>query len=89
MTDHFQVCKVITDLDRKETIVLGTALGLSYIKLKRMDTIPEDMIAGWLRGDDAVRETSGPPSWASLAAALNETGHTDIANKIKKGMFVH
>ena len=88
MNDHSQVCEIIKDLDREESINLGGVLGLSYIKLKKMNTIPEDMIAAWLRGDDNVIETSGPPSWESLAKALNKTGHTEIANTIKRSKCV-
>ena len=88
MTNHFQVCEIIKNLDRNESINLGAALGLFYIKLKRTDTIPEDMVAAWLRGDDNVIETSGSPSWESLATALDKTGHTKIAITIRRGKCV-
>ena len=84
MADHFEVTELLEDLDKKDVIKLGTALGLSYIKLKKMETFPEDMAAAWLRGDDDVNKKSGPPSWESLATALDRTRHTDIASKARK-----
>ena len=44
-----------------------------------------DMIQAWLNGDDDVTTRSGPPSWSSLATALERTGHTAIASKVRKG----
>ena len=84
MADHFEVTELLENLDKKDVIKLGTALGLSYIKLKKMETFPEDMVAVWLRGDDDVNEKSGSPSWESLATALDKTRHTDIASKARK-----
>ena len=68
----------LKDMDREDVIRLGIALGLSFTKLKMF---PEDVIAAWLRGDDKC----GPPSWTSLATALERTGHTAIASKVRKG----
>ena len=85
MTDLLAVSKCLEDLDSEEVIRLGVSLGLSFIKLKKMTMFPEDAIAAWLRGDDAVSEISGPPSWGSLIIALYKREHTSIASKVRKG----
>ena len=83
--DHFQVSSLLQDLNNDEMIKLGTALGLDFNKLK---SLPDDMVGAWLRGDDNVIETSGPPNWESLATALDKTGHTKIAITIRRGISV-
>ena len=50
-----------------------------------MKSLPEDMIAAWLREEDNVTMTSGPPSWMSLVTALEAVGQRGIASKIKRG----
>ena len=77
----YAVSQYLKDMDREEVIRLGIALGLSFIKLKGMNMFPEDVIAAWLRGDNEC----DPPSWTSLATALEGTGHTAIASKVRKG----
>ena len=84
MADHFEVTELLENLDKKGVIKLGTALGLSFIKLMKMEMFPDEMVASWLRGDDDVNKKSGPPSWESLATALDKTRHTDIASKARK-----
>ena len=86
--DHFQVSSLLKALNNDEVITLGTALGLDFNNLKRMTSLPDDMVGAWLRGDDNVIETSGPPSWESLATALDKTGHTKIAITIRRGKCV-
>ena len=81
MSDLSAVSKFLEDLDSEEVIRLGVSLGLSFSKLKRMTMFPEDAIAAWLRGDDDVRKTS----WASLAQALSDKKHTNIAGRIREG----
>ena len=75
------VSEYFKDVNREEVIRLGLALGLLYSRLEGMKMFPEDVIAAWLRGDDQC----GPPSWTSLATALERTGHTVIASKVRKG----
>ena len=72
----------LKDLDR-EVIKLGVHLRLSYIKLEDMKK--KNVIAVWLREDDNVTTRSGPPSWTSLATALERVGHTAIASKVRIG----
>ena len=79
---------LLEDLNNDEVMKLGTALGLDFNKLKRMTSLPYDMVEAWLRGDYDVIKTSGPPSWESLATALNKTGHTKIAITIRRGKCV-
>lgn len=68
---------------------MGGALGLNYPKMLRMKTLPDDMVAAWLMQEDNVIETSGSPSWDSLAEALELTGQTGLAHKIKSGKCLH
>ena len=77
----YAVSQYLKDIDREELIRLGLALGLLYSRLEGMKMFPEDVIAAWLRGDDKC----GPPSWTSLATALEGKGHTAIASKVRKG----
>ena len=86
--DHFQVSSLLENLNNDNLRKLGTALGLAFTKLKRMTSLPDDMVEAWLRGDENVVKTSGPPSWESLATALDKTGHTEIAITIRRGKCV-
>ena len=83
--DHFETSRLLKALSNDELIELGTALGLSFSNLKRMTMLLGDMIQAWLNGDDDITTRSGPPSWTSLATALERTGHTAIASKVRKG----
>ena len=78
------VTSLLRDMCKDDIIRLGVALGLSFFALKRMSTMPEDMIQAWLDQRDTVIEMSGPPSWASLATALDKTDHSDIATRIRR-----
>ena len=71
-------------MEDKQLRELGGALGLDYIKITRMDHLPAEMIAAWLRAEDDVHETSGPPSWDGLVKTLREIGQTGIASRIDK-----
>ena len=84
MKYHYKVCSYLKDMEDKHLRDLGGALGLHYIKLTRMDPLPTEMIAAWLRAEDDVQITSGPPSWDGLVKALREIGQTGIASRIDK-----
>ena len=79
MEDHFQVVQFLKNLDKKDLTSLGGALGLFYPKMKRMESLCEDIIAAWLNKEDSVSKKSGEPSWESLKAALNIIGQTGLA----------
>ena len=83
MKYHYQVCSYLKDMEDKHLIELGGALGLSYTKLTRMNHLPAEMIAAWLRAEDDVQVTSGPPSWDGLVKALRDIGQAGIASKFK------
>ena len=80
--NHYKVYSYLKIMEDKHLIVLGRALGLHYTKLTRMNHLPAEMIAAWLRSEDDVQETSGPPTWDVLVKALGELGHVGIANRI-------
>ena len=89
MADHIEVTSLLVVMSRDDIMQLGSALGLSFFNLIKMDHTLEGMIAAWLSHADAVLETSGPSSWTSLATALDKIGHSGIATKIRKGTFLN
>ena len=82
MADHHDVCQELKGLSQEELINLGDELGHSYLRLKEMTPLPEEMVAAWLSKEDNVLKRTGQPTWRSLADALKRTGQADIANKI-------
>ena len=84
MDDHHAVTQELNDLSNEDLIRVGGALGLHHPNLKRSKNILPDMVTFWLRQDDRVTETSGSPTWASLATALEDVGHTGVASRIRK-----
>ena len=88
MEDHFKVIKFLENLDKRDLMKLGGALGLFYTKLKNMESLCEDMIAAWLNKEDFVSKKSGDPSWDSLKTALSEIGQAGLANAITEGVYI-
>ena len=88
MADHSAVTQELRDLSKKDLYGVGKVLGLYFPHLQWMEYLLDEMVAAWLREDDNVRQATGPPTWASLAAALESTGHNGIAFKIRKGMII-
>ena len=86
--DHFKVSTVLKDLNNEQLIRLGTALGLRYPHLQRMDSLPEDLVSAWLNMEDEVMDTSGIPTWSSLIKALEDTDQKGVASHIRKGKFI-
>ena len=73
-------------MNKKDIIRLGTALGLNYSNLKKMDTLPDDMVNAWLLKQDSV-STIGTPSWSVLVKALKKLDQNGIAQTIEKQQF--
>ena len=84
MKDLYKVNGYLMDLDNRQIVQVGLALGMNYAKLKRMNNLPEDMVAAWLRREDDVVEVSGVPTWKVLSEALKDTGQTGLAMKIQQ-----
>ena len=84
MEDHFQVTECLSDLTFKETLKLGSALGLLWSNLKKMTVLPHDLVERWLNSADNVIATSGRPTWASLINALEKIELKGVAERIKK-----
>ena len=82
--DHFKVCKCLKALNNEQLRELGTALGLDYAHLQRMNTLPGDMVDAWLKCMDNVLK-SDPPSWTSLIKALESINQAGVASTIRKG----
>ena len=75
----------IKDLPNEEITRLGITLGLNYVRLCNMTSQPNyylDVVNSWLRQEDNVEDTSGEPSWETLAWALREIGQNGIRQKI-------
>ena len=84
MKHHFEINRHLMDLDNEQIVQVGLALGMNYAKLKRMRSLPGDMVAAWLRREDDVLEVSGVPTWKVLSEALKDTGQTGLAMKIQQ-----
>ena len=84
MKHHYEISSCLLDLDSQQIIQVGLALGMNYAKLKRMRSLPGDMVAAWLRKEDDVLEVSGVPTWKVLSEALKDTGQTGLAMKIQR-----
>ena len=82
MQDLHKVCMFLKDLCPEHILALGSTLGLMYPKLTKMKNIPHDMVAAWLRQEDKVPRN--PPTWLTLASALQSIGQTGIANNVKR-----
>ena len=82
MRNHYEISHNLMDLDNQQIVQVGLALGMNYAKLKRMRSLPGDMVAAWLRREDDVLEVSGLPTWKVLSEALKDTGQTGLAMKI-------
>lgn len=80
MDNHHEVCTVIKMLDNKQLILLGSALGLRYPSLKKMQDLQMDMVAAWLRREDNVTRV---PTWRALAEALDSIGQSGCAKDIR------
>ena len=87
--DHAKIKKFLRVLTNEELRNVGLELGLSYNHLEKMghDCLNE-LVHCWLNKDDDVMETSGAPSWKSLAKALEEAGFTGVASNIRKGTYI-
>ena len=75
---------VLNDLDNQQIIQVGLALGMNYAKLRRMSSLPGDMVAAWLRREDDVLGVSGAPTWKTLSEALKDVGQNGLATKIQQ-----
>ena len=84
MRHHFEISSYLKDLDDQQTVQVGLALGMNYAKLKRMRSLPGDMVAAWLRREDDVLEVSGAPTWKVLSEALKDVGQTGLALKVQQ-----
>lgn len=86
MTDHCTVTRCLKDLSSEDLIGVGTALGLYYPHLRKMNNLLEEIVTAWLNREDNVQSASGAPRWASLIKALRNINLPEIAQKIEEGM---
>ena len=84
MKYHFKISSYLMDLDNEQIVQVGLALGMNYPKLKKMCSLPGDMVAAWLRREDNVLEVSGVPTWKALSEALRDVGQTGLAVMIQQ-----
>ena len=84
MEHHFEVSRYLMKLDNEQIIEVGLVLGIDYIYLKQMHSLPSDMVIAWLNKEDDVLEVSGVPTWRVLSEALKDTGQTGLAMEIQR-----
>ena len=84
MKDHYEISHCLNDLDNQQLVQIGLALGMNYAKLKKMRSLPGDMVAAWLRREDDVLQVSGIPTWKALSEALKDVGQTGLSMKIQQ-----
>ena len=83
-----EVNPYLKKLDTAKLYDLGLELGLNITELKRIPTeqLPLELCMRWLREDDDVHQTSGTPTWSSLATALRNIGASGVASSIEQKM---
>ena len=84
MKHHSQISRHLKELDNDQIVDVGSTLGINYVKVTRMRSLPGDMVAAWLRREDDVLEISGDPTWKALTEALKDNGQTGLAMKIQQ-----
>ena len=50
MGNLFEITQYLNDLNNEQLVNLGGALGLHFPTLRRMNDLPNEMVAAWLRG---------------------------------------
>ena len=74
--DMAEISKYLGGMTTANVLKLGTALGLSFSKLRnnmRSEIFLHDTIYSWLEKEDNVTNT-GNPTWKTLVDALNSEG---------------
>ena len=84
MKDLFEITQYLGDMDNEQLIKLGGALGLRHPSLKRMKTLPDDMVAAWLLRQEDVLERSGEPTYERLAVALEKVRQNGLARDVRE-----
>ena len=74
-------------LDKRQIRNVGGALGLYYSTIEKMNELPNDVVAAWLRREDSVMSTSGEPTWRSLVEALRKVGQEGLARDIEDAVI--
>lgn len=85
---HVDISDYLLILDKKQLYDLGLTLGLLHQHLKNLMDSPmflDDLIAAWLRKEDAVGQRF-PPTWRNLVRALRtpRVSQHGIADRISK-----
>ena len=87
MSDLFEITKYLGDMDNEQLINLGGALGLRYTTLGRMKTLPNEMVAAWLRREEGVLKRSGEPTYERLAEVLEEMDQNGPAKDVREQKY--
>ena len=85
MEDLADISHYLRELDRAALTKLGLDLGISYDRLRRIDSqnFLEDMLAAWLQRVDQVQQR-GTPTWKRLMKCLKRAGQNGIAINIER-----
>ena len=75
---------LLKDLNAQNLRSLGSALGLSYARLKRLADPLDDMVSEWLKGRDNVA-TNGKDTrnWNDLIRALEQCHMGGTATRVR------
>ena len=90
MKDLFEITQYIGDMDDEQLIRLGDSLGLHHPSLKRMKTLPDDMVAAWLLRQDNVLDRDGgggEPTYERLAIALEAVSQKGLAKDVREQKY--
>ena len=86
--NYSQIINYLRDLTNDDLKKLGIHLGLTLSRLSNVsaESLCHSMVNSWLREDDFVM-AHAPPTWDSLANALETIRMNGLAFKIRKGWY--
>ena len=74
-------CRILFQLlDDNQVLSVGRALDLAFNVLRRMKSLPDEIVAAWLRREAYVSED---PTWRALVTALRRVGQAGVAETIE------
>ena len=87
MGNLFDITQYLKDLSNDQLINLGGALGLLFPTLRRMNDLPNEMVAAWLLRQEDVLERSGEPTYERLAVALETIEQNGLAKDVREQKY--
>ena len=72
--DHFKATTYLQSLNELQIRRVGGALGLTYDILEKMKTLPDDMVAAWLRREGLCHNIEWRTNMADFSQGSEESG---------------